>query len=163
MNNLSINKSLPVIVLLIFSGCMIYKPTGEYLTGEWTDFTPKEGVMYFAASKLEIKFTRDSFYYHMNKWSDVVNVRDTCQYENEDVYAAGRYMIRQNVLLLSGKWTNGLYNTTNMSLCNDTGKFELVYDVDIQSKNIMELKLKSPLPYSYDPRYRGEMQMVKQK
>lgn len=149
------------LLLVIISGCMIYKPTGEYLTGEWTDFIPKEGAMYFGGSKLEIRFTRDSFYYHMNKWSDVVNERDTCQYENENVYAAGRYMIRQHVLTLSGKWTNGRYNTTNMTLCNDTGKFELMYNVDIQSKNVMELKLMSPLPYDYDARYRGEMQMVK--
>jgi hypothetical protein len=156
-------KRICLLALVVISGCLIYKPTGEYLTGEWTDFIPKEGVHYYAGQKIIVKFSNDSFYYHAEQWSDVEREGDTCAYYNNDVYAAGKYIIKQNNLYLLGRWTNYDYRNTKMHPCNDTGKFELMYAVDIQNKELVELKLKSPLPYYYDWRIREEMQMIKQK
>ena len=85
-------------VMVLFSGCLIYKPTGVYLTGEWTDFIPEEGVHYYAGQKLKIRFSNDSFYYNAEQWSDVVSENDTCAYYRDKVYAAGKYLIKQNNL-----------------------------------------------------------------
>lgn len=156
-------KKILVFLVIIFSGCLSFKPDSEYLTGEWTDFIPKQGVQYFAGEEHKFTFKIDSFYYHAERWSDVQRENDTCSFYDDNRYAAGKYMVKEDVLYLSGEWTGYNYSNLKMHPCEDTGKFELVYSIDVIKENVMEMRLKNPLPYFYDWRYRDILTLYRQK
>ncbi|MEO8513887.1 MAG: hypothetical protein ABI543_10030 [Ignavibacteria bacterium] len=154
-------RSFIFLISIVMAGCFTFNPDREYLSGEWTDFEEKEGTIYFAGNKLNVKFRKNSFYYHVEKWTDIVRENDTCRHENDDRYFAGKYKVSIEKFYFMGFWTNYKYDTLKLSKCVEKVKFELTYRIVSIDENSIELKLLSPIPYLYDWRYRDKLRLMR--
>jgi hypothetical protein len=150
-------KKVTVFLLVIFSGCLSFKPDSEYITGEWTDFIPKQGVHYYSGEEHKFTFKNDSFYYHAERWTDIERENDTCIYYKNNFFAAGKYLAKEDKLYLKGISTDYHYSAHNVHPCAISEPFELVYTLNIISENQMTLKLPDSVPYTYDWKYSKEM------
>ena len=114
------------------------------LQSEWTDFKGEPGVGYFGGNRAYINFIVDSFYYSDIRSTDAYDLKDTCNKYQGYEYAAGKYKFENDLIYLSGNWTDKSYKNILTYGCFNIGKFELVYKYKYYSNGVLALELISP-------------------
>jgi len=117
----------------------------KMLKGHWDDYIVSPLM---EGNLVMIAFSADSFFYHNLRYSDVYE-KPCSKYFGEE-FASGEFTIDDNIIYLSGYWTDNTYkNILTKAPCN-AGEFGLKYHYEYYSNHMLHLKLIEPaqLPYT---------------
>ena len=118
------------------SECPPYNISKDELHGAWKDTRPTQDM--FAGTRYDFTFQEDtSFTLVLHQWNDAIDIN--CPFNPYKEYVKGTYQFTtsNNVLSVSGIYTDSLYNEKT-SGCFSVGKFSRDYKV-VRKCNTLEL------------------------